>query len=193
MGPKVNCYCCPAVGGYREITLHGKSFKVCGYCFTAISSFIQHRANGHAINVIWGGGKFDLGSWTTLKSFLREHKIDEVLEFGTGLSSELMVLEGIKLTSLDVLKNHSQLFQNHKLYKDKAEFIYYEPGNIPNLSRTWPLVVVDGPQRRAPEVRAAMKYSSEFIYLHDPNLGEEGFFPNEEWKEIKFKFYGKSN
>lgn len=193
MGNKVNCYCCTNVGGVKPIELNGRRLELCAYCFTAVTEFVEHRKTGYAVNITWGGGKIGFTCWVSLRKFILEHNIKEVLEFGTGLSSELMIVEGIDLTSLDTLENHSKLFQEHKHYKNKAKFIHYERGNIPELGRTWPLVIVDGPNKRGPEVRAAMKYSNRFIHLHDPNLGEQSFFPNEEWKEIRFKFYGKSN
>ena len=46
------------------------------------------------------------------------------------------------------------------------------------------MVFVDGPHERSKEVKVAMKLAKRFIYLHDPNLGEQTFFPDDNWKLV---------
>lgn len=171
---------------------------LCGWCQNRVSEFIRVNVSHDAINVSWGCGKIGHGEWCTIRGILRKYKIKEVLEFGTGLSTELFVNEGIKVVSFDVLKKHSELFAKLIPMREMAEFHWYpdypDTEHLPDFDklypgRKWDFVFVDGPHERSREVKMAMKLSNKFIYLHDPNLGEQSFFPNEEWKPIEG--YGK--
>jgi hypothetical protein len=122
-----------------------------------------------------------------------------------GLSTELFVNEGLEVLSFDVWKTHVELYQGHNFMKDRARMLWYphETTTVEELCAmvevstddpTWDLVFVDGPQTRAREVHCAMKYSKKLIYLHDPNMGEQSFFPNENWHPLEgpeSKLFGK--
>ena len=179
------CSLCGRRGGLKA-TLAGEEYTLCEYDFIDLKRFLDGRKNKESVNIYWGGGKVGLRCWENLRTYLRKFKITEVLEFGSGLTSELFVNEGIKLTSFDVLSNHIDLLANASQMKELAKFHAYEAGKNPPVEelypgRTWDFVFVDGPQVRGPEVRTAMRVANKYIYLHDPNLGEQDFFPNEDW------------
>jgi len=172
-------------------TLPPKEYQLCGWCLNRVREFINTNINHSCVNIAWGCGKVGWHDWFALRDMLRTYNIREVLEIGSGLSSELMVNEGIKLVSFDFLQNHSNLLKNLSSLKNSATFHWYD-GSI-NLydtyyklypDRKWDFVFVDSPHERSTEVRLAMEISSRFIFLHDPNLGEQGFFPNEHWVSV---------
>ncbi len=191
----MNCQLCGEPIGDEKIgatKICGKAYSLCLRCDFDLSQDLDAMINHYAINILWCGGKISYSCWEYIRDFLRKNNITEVLEIGTGLSSELFVNEGIKLTTLDSLKPHSELYQKHLFIKDRATVLYYPDGDhLPDLGRKWDFVFVDSPQTRGPEVRYAMKMSNRWIMLHDPNMGEQDFFPNDDWKEVAFKIYEK--
>jgi len=163
------------------------SFSLCGWCQLRVKQYIEGNIGGSVINIYWGAGHVCWSSWNSLREIIRKYNIKEVFEFGTGLSTELFVNEGLDVVSSDVWKCHSELYQRHKGL-EKVKFHWYLDGDhFPDYAslypgKKWDFVFVDGPQERSREVKKAMELSSRFIYLHDPNLGEQDFFPNENWK-----------
>jgi len=176
-------------------------FKLCGWCTDRIHQYIKGNINHSIINICWGFGKVGHSAAWSFRNCLRKYGIKEVLEFGSGLSTELMVNEGTNVISCDVLENHSKLYSKLDSLQNsnQAKFIWYpDSKHLPDFDklypgRKWDFVFVDGPQERSNEVRLAMKLSNKWIYLDDPNLGEQSFFPNEEWKLVEGydRFYQK--
>ncbi len=176
-----------------------KEFNLCEWCVGRVTEYIESNINHSVINICWGRGKVGHTAAWFLVDCLRKYGIREVLEFGSGLSTEIMVNEGMKVISCDVLKNHSDLYSKLIPLQERAEFVWYpDSKHLPDFDklypgRKWDFVFVDGPHERSNEVKLAMKLSNKWIYLDDPNLGEQGFFPNEEWKLVEGydKFYQK--
>ena len=179
------------------VTLGDRKLEVCEFDFLKIQSFIDGSINGSVINILWGAGRIGWSDWYYLRGFLRENNIKEVLEFGSGLSSELFIIEGMDLVSCDILKHHIFGFQKHLAYASAVFIPYPDDKTLPDLEarfpgRKWDFVFVDGPQERSKEVRLAMKLSKKFIFLHDPLFGEQSFFPNEEWNQVNSKLFCKA-
>ena len=175
-----------------DVKVGNKSYKFCGFDALKVETFLVGSINGSVINIAWGAGRLCWSSWNGIRDTLRKYEIKEVLEFGTGLSSELFLNEGLGLISCDILKEHIAVFQKHMGYKHATFLPYSEDGELPDIEalypgRKWDFVFVDGPQERSREVKLAMRLANKFIYLHDPNLGEQHFFPNEEWVPVSGK------
>lgn len=185
----MTCSLCrrPFTGTVHKVTLHGVEYLLCDWDALRVKDFVEYTKSGHAVNIFWGAGHVNWTCWETIRGLVRGLGISEVLEFGIGLSSELFVNEGLKVVGFDACKEHVELYQGLKSLQNDAVFHYYEDGKSgPNVEelypgRTWDFVFVDGPQERSREVAAAMRVARKYIYLHDPNMGEEAFFPNEDW------------
>ena len=181
------------------ITLFKVDYSLCEWCALKIQDTINATRSNHMSNIFWGAGHISWTCWFQIREYLRRHKITEILEFGIGLSSELFVNEGIKVIGFDVHKEHVETYQKLLPLKNHAVFHHYEdersgpPVHELYPGRKWDFVFVDGPQERSREVNVAMQVARKFIYLHDPNMGEEGFFPTEEWigQETEPKFFIK--
>jgi len=142
------------------------------------------------MNIEWGAGKITWKDAGILMSLIKDYDIKEVLEFGTGLSTEIFSLTGAKIISCDVHKQHSEQFSKLEplsgwSYKSKffnldfpkVQFIHYEYGNLPDFEKLYPgkrwgLVFVDGPHERDKETEAAMSLTTRFIYLHDAGMSK---------------------
>jgi len=174
----------------KKVCLCNKQYTLCGWCQMRVMQYIDGNITHSIINIYWGAGHICWSSWNSLRDIIRKYDIKEVLEMGIGLSSELFVNEGLELIGIDLWKEHVELYQKHLGLKSKAKFYWYpDSQHLPDFDklypgRKWDFVFVDGPQVRGDEVRLAMKLSNKFIYLHDPNMGEQGFFPNDEWKLV---------
>jgi hypothetical protein len=188
-----SCSLCerPVEGKIHKIELHGVRYELCDWDALRLKDLLEYIKSSHVVNIFWGAGHVNFTCWDTIRDILRAYEIKEVLEFGIGLSSELFVNEGIKVIGFDTCRPHVELYQKLVSLQGRgARFHHYEDGKIgPPVEvlypgRTWDFVFVDGPQERSREVQAAMRVARKFIYLHDPNMGEEDFFPNDEWEGI---------
>jgi predicted O-methyltransferase YrrM len=172
--------------GLIPVVFPDKTFRLCEFDYLKLRTFLDGSVVGSVINIAWGAGRIDWSSWFWLRDFLLKNDIHEVMEFGAGLSSELFIALGMKLTSCDLLREHIAVLKKHQGYKHVDFIAYGEDGSLPDIEalypgKKWDFVFVDGPQERSKEVRLAMKLARKWIYLHDPNLGEQSFFPNESW------------
>jgi hypothetical protein len=162
--------------------------RYCGWCENRVTEFIRSNENHSCINITWGCGRINWNDAYALRDLVKQYDLKEVLEFGTGLSTEIWAILGIKVVSCDTLENHSKLFSELDSIKNYADVIYYESGSLPDFDKLypgkkWELVFVDGGQGRDLETEIAMKLSSKLIYLHDPGLSKFGLeLPG--WKQI---------
>ena len=179
----------------EELVISGHTYNFCGFDAYKLDRFAHNMVHGHSVNILWGNGRIGWGEWGTIHEFLHKYNIKEVLEIGCGLSTELFVSAGMKVVGFDTHDIHVAALKRLEPIKNHVELHHY-PGDgtlgsvIPPVEelypgRKWEYVFVDGPHRRYNEVKVAMRVSSRFIHLHDPNLGEEEFFPGTEWKEIE--------
>lgn len=151
--------------------------RLCGWCAGRAEEFITSNKNHSAINILWGRGKIGWHDMFSLRKIIEDNHIREVLEFGTGLSTEIFAILGLQIVSCDILKNHSDLYAKLMSLKGIADIIYYPKGELPDFEalypgRKWEFVFVDGPQERTKETELAIKLSSNLILLHDPGLSE---------------------
>ena len=200
----MKCQVCKVDEATEKFSMCGQEFEFCGFDALKVKTFAHSMVHNEAININWGAGRIDYGSWCGVRDTLRKYNIIEVLEIGFGLSTELFVNEGIKVTGFDVYETHVNVTKNLRPLQGQATLHYYPEVQITDTepsthfvrdiypNRKWDFVFVDGPHVRINEVREAMEVSNRFIYLHDPNLGEETFFPNDQWKEIGYKLYERA-
>lgn len=119
---------------------------------------------GSNLKILWGNRSIWKEDWIVLKKFLKEFKIKKVLEYGCGLSTELMLLEGIEVNSLESEKWWAELCR-HAL---ESRVIYYAQGQLPIIEEKFDLAFVDGPQTgpRKDEILHAKEHV-DLIYFHD--------------------------
>lgn len=189
------CPACNLEEATQELIISGHTYHFCGFDAYKLDRFAHNMEAGHSVNILWGNGRIGWGEWFYTRDFLRKHNIKEVLEIGCGLSTELFVNEGMKLVGFDTHSTHVAALKRLQPIKEYAELHHYEGDGTPGSNeppvellypgRKWEYVFVDGPHQRYNEVKVATRVSSRFIHLHDPNLGEESFFPGIEWVEIE--------
>jgi hypothetical protein len=141
---------------------------------------LKDRSNA---KILWSNRSIYKPDWLQLKKFLAEYKIKNVIEYGVGLSTELMMMEGIEVLSLETLDWWADICR-------KAignEIITYQEGNIPEIDRKFDFAFVDGPQTKRTNEILHAKQHSDIIYLHD--LRPEEVKLLDDWEVIEN--YGK--
>jgi hypothetical protein len=189
----MRCQICNTEANKNSVSIQGKLFTLCTWCCSRVDDYIKSNISHDVINIFWGSGRIASQDWIgehSIRDFLRENNITEVFEIGTGLSTEIFVNEGLKVVSLDSCAPHMELYKNLAPLKGKVDFIYYKDSDsLPDIAKLypnkkWDFVFVDSPHTRANEVKLALTIASKYLYLHDPNLGEQAFFPNDEWEPM---------
>lgn len=161
----------------------------CGWCAARMRDFVRLSKLHEVVNIFWGSGKVDSESMRGVMRLIKARNIKSIIEYGSGLSTEILWLLADELYTFDEFKKHSDLCARLKTTK-LVKYFSYDPKNkqLPDLNRKFDFAFVDGGQERSAEVRHAMKHA-DLIYLHDPNQGEQSFFPGNEFKQIAFKLY----
>jgi hypothetical protein len=133
-----------------------------------IDQFKRSLETGYNSKILWGSRSIYRKDWIFLKRFINENRIVKVIEYGVGLSTELMYLEGCRIFCLEDLKWWAD--HNRKVFKGIKEIniIDYDIGSIPHFKELrFDLAFVDGPKDdRTETVEHAKKYS-DIIYCHD--------------------------
>ena len=82
------CEICGSRRGVRDIplTIQDKTYYLCVWCLGRIKSYIHGNVHNDIINVYWGAGRIGR-EWYGIRDFIRKNKVEDVLEFGTGLST----------------------------------------------------------------------------------------------------------
>lgn len=125
-------------------------------------------------HINWGGGGFSRDSWKTVYVFIKEFNIKSVLEYGCGLSTELLLAIGMEVLSLETRKEFMDI--------PEAKIILCDYYNYPKLDRRFDLAFVDGPgayefesKKKVPERRNSILHAKQYvnyIYMHDGGMGQ---------------------
>lgn len=125
------------------------------------------------LNIGWyGGGGFAHADWRFVREVVRGLNVQTVLEYGCGLSTELMVVMGLNVTSLETQKPFAEAY---KAAGFDVHLCDYDEG-YPCMLGLWDLAFVDGPGEserhdRQKSVEHAMS-RARLMYLHDYNLNQ---------------------
>ena len=124
--------------------------------------------------ITWGEGGFSRDNWRVVYEFIKEFNVKSVLEYGCGVSTELLMAIGMDVLSLET--------QEEWAIASEAKIILVDYYNLPKLDRVFDFAFVDGPGAKEFEMKHikperknsilhAMKYV-KYIYMHDGGLGQ---------------------
>ena len=128
--------------------------------------------------ISWATGGFTESCWHTLYKVIRGHNVKTVLEYGCGVSTEMMLAIELDVTSLETQQDY--LLGDGKDQCGNVILCTYPL--FPAFDRKFDLAFIDGPgarefevARKAPERTQsavhAIKYA-DLIILHDGGLGQ---------------------
>ena len=138
-----------------------------------IDQFRRSLDTGYNSKILWGSRSIYRKDWIFLKKFISENRIKKVIEYGVGLSTELLYLEGCNIFCLEDLKWWSD--HNRKVFKGIKEIniVDYDIGSIPHFKELrFDLAFVDGPKDDRTETVEHAKKHSDIIYCHDKRQQE---------------------
>jgi hypothetical protein len=116
-----------------------------------------------------------------MKKLIKEYNVESVLEFGSGLSTEMLAMEDIELWSCDILKWHSERM---RYAVPGVKFIHYELGVMPEIDRKFDMVFVDGPSGdRSKELALANKVATKLIFCDDWARGQDTVTMDSKWEK----------
>ena len=133
------------------------------------------------------GGGFGPDDWRVVYRLIRDHVVRTVIEYGCGLSTELMMAVGMKVTSIETVHKYADI--------PDAVILECEYGKYPEFYKMFDLAFVDGPgayefesKGIVPERRLSAEHAkrhSNLVYMHDGGLGQEECFKDDpEWTKI---------
>jgi len=134
--------------------------------------------------ILWGSRSIYRHDWLVLKEFIGTHRIRKVIEYGVGLSTELMLLEGVNVLSLETMDWWAQ--QCKKAFG--ANVLVYEEGHPPAITGEFDLAFVDGPKsKRTANILHAKALAPRYIYLHDKRPEEVALM--QDWQSVSVGKY----
>jgi len=123
----------------------------------------------------WGTGGFSVDDWIFLRNLIRDRNIKSVLEYGCGVSTELLYMFGIDLVTLETRPEYVPNISG------LCYWLYQYP-EFPKLDRRFDLAFIDGPGAyeferlgKIPERKFSPLHASQYtnlILLHDGGLGQ---------------------
>ena len=194
----INCSMCGSSFESKKATTLMK-FQLCGWCGWLMERAVESMVQSRNMKILWGSRSLERRDWVELKHFLDVNNIRSVLEYGVGLSSELLLLEGYDVLSLECLDFYAQMFSRkigHKVISYKAE------QGPPELSEKYPFSLIDSPKSgRAKEARHAVRHTTRFIYMHNPLEDQITILESAGWNPISslsqyhgyYRFYKKED
>lgn len=147
----------------------------------------------HGTRIDWGGSSgFRPQDWMFIYKLILKYKIKTVLEYGCGLSTELLRVAGMKVHSMETIEKF------YAPYKERGyNIVLCKYGEYPDLGK-FDLGFVDGPgaceiKEREQSVLHAKRFC-DYIYLHDHNLKQFRCFNDDpDWIQCKSNQGGKNH
>jgi len=135
----------------------------------------------------WGLAGFSKVHWHHLYGRIREFNIKSVLEYGCGISTELLMAIEMDLFSIETVAEYADI--------PGAKVTVCEYGVYPRLERRYDMAFIDGPggqefgpRKQTPERREAVihaKHYVDYIFMHDNKLQQQDILDNNpEWERV---------
>jgi len=141
-------------------------YQLCGWCGWLMERTVGTMIKSRNMKILWGNRSIEKKDWVELKKFLKANNIQSILEYGVGLSTELLLLEGYRVVSFECLDFYARMFSR----KVGQNVIHYEAQQgPPDLPEKFAFSLIDSPKSgRAKEAEHAVRHTTRFIYMHNP-------------------------
>lgn len=136
----------------------------------------------------WTGWSLDPTDWVILRDFLIDKQIKNVVEIGSGLSTELIDRFGIHVLSYETDPIHME-----RVKKRVSERVVIQQWNgqcLPELDSKYQLALIDGPMNgsnREPSYKAVASSNILFVACHDYKRKEDKVWIDKyfgDWKDV---------
>ena len=145
----------------------------------------RKRETGH-LPIEWSGWSLDPTDWVVLRDLLKARNIKRVVEFGAGVSTQLMDRLGVEVDSYETDEIH---LEKVKRLVSKANLILWN-GTSPLILGAYDLALIDGPsggENREPSYKAVADSKIKLVACHDSKRAGERVWITKyfsTWKEV---------
>jgi hypothetical protein len=132
---------------------------------------LQHKYDEKGLCIQWGRGGFRREDWAFVRQTMERFCVRTVVEYGCGLSTELLYAMGIQAVSLETQIHFAKLYDGYNV-----KFCNYDEGYPDLEGKMFDMALVDGPGEKEIHDRSKSilhaKEHAGIIYLHDYNLNQ---------------------
>lgn len=135
----------------------------------------------------WTDWSLDPSDWIVLRDVIIERKITDVVEFGAGVSTQLMDKEGIAVDSFETMPEH---LEKIKRLVTKSTITLWNGMFPPVLEHKYKLALIDGPsggENREPSYKAVVESKVSLVACHDSQRKEDRVWIDKyfsKWKKV---------
>lgn len=147
----------------------------------------KNKKEKDALRIDWLSRSITKTDWTILKSVLETRDIKKVVEFGSGVSTQLMDKFGVDVCSYETVLLH---LERVRLLVCNVTFVLWDGKRPPIFDEDYGLALIDGPrggESREPAYQSVANSDVPLVACHDykrvvDNKWIKKYFSN--WKEI---------
>jgi glycosyltransferase involved in cell wall biosynthesis len=136
------------------------------------NEILVQKRDSECLPIEWSGWSIDPTDWVVLRDVLKEKNIKKVVEFGSGVSTQLMDRLGIEVHSYETDPIH---LEKIKRLVSKSTFILWNGLYPPSLA-DYDMALIDGPfggENREPSYKAVAESKISIVACHDYKRKED--------------------
>jgi len=159
------------------------SFEPAGKAMLELcNNILSRKPEISYLPIEWSGWSITPTDWVVLRDVLKERKIKKVVEFGAGISTQLMDRFGAEVDSYETDEVH--LEKVRRLVRKSNVLLWH--GAYPPALGDYDLALIDGPgggENREPSYKAVADSKIKLVACHDYKRPEDSAWIN--------KYFGK--
>lgn len=172
----------------REMAEQSFNYNLVGKAMLKLGGkILEETHESKLVPIEWSGWSLDPTDWVILRDVLKTHNIEQVVEFGSGASTQLMDRMRIRIHSFETDPVH---IEKIKRLVSNTKFTLWNGIYPPALDKDYQLALIDGPvggENREPSYKAVANSNIPLVACHDYKRREDKiwidkYFSN--WKEI---------
>jgi len=163
------------------------SFEPAGKAMLELcNGILERKQKTGYLPIEWSGWSLDPTDWIVLRDALKEKKIKTVIEFGAGVSTQLMDRLGLEVDAYETDEIH---LERVKRLVSKANLVLWN-GISPLVLGAYDLALIDGPaggESREPSYKAVADSKIKLVACHDYKRAVDGVLINKyfgTWKIV---------
>lgn len=127
----------------------------------------KEKAEKNSLRIDWCRRSITKSEWEVLEDVIKKYKIKKVVEFGPGVSTQLMDRFGVEVHAYETMLIHIKRIQ---LLTCNTTYILWDGQAPPIFDEEYDLAFIDGPcggENREPSYQAIANSGISFVACHD--------------------------
>lgn len=159
----------------RKVAEQSFNYDFAGKAMLELGQKILSKGTNNiaTLPIEWSGFSITPTDWVVLRDVLRRFSIKRAVEFGAGVSTQLMDRMGIQVLSFETDPIHIEKIKRLVRY---AKFILWNGVYPPVIDENYQLAFIDGPfggEKREAAYKAVANSSIPFVACHDYKRRED--------------------